>query len=805
VAVIRPTPAGAPLAALFLVSMSALAFEIAMTRYFAVATWSEYGYWVISIVLAGFAFSGVAMALAPAWFARHRATLLAILPPMLVLSQAGGYWLATQNAFNPLELQNSATVWPQLGQIGCYYAELLPFYALAGLFISLCFQAEPARLGRVYGTDLIGAGAGALGVLLLMFVAPPFRLVACLLVVPAAAGCCVQPRLPVILASVAALALGEAVLLGNDHAHINDFKSIYAPMHAPGSRMLATLARPGGLYSMLGDFTERVDTDLSNNAGMLGLPDPPPAFGLYRDGNRIAALPRGAVDARYAPATLAALPYTLLAHPRVLLGGASGGFRIGEAIALGAASIDASEPEPVLRGIIRNGIGGSPPMGAADSVHLRADPPIALARNHYDLVDLSGDFLESAEANASFFTADAITAYIAAVRPAGLVSIPVSIREFPAYATRMLATVRRALADAGIADPLRHVIVYRSAWNVRILISPSPFSAAQITAARAWCDARSFDVSYYPGIEIVAARKDIYNDLPDVSFDSGEVTSGEGAHDAVADEAGLILAGGTPASARSFDLSPSTLDRPGLNAVLRLSRAGTILQRLELLPQGEVGPLVNLAVLAQATVFALLVLAVPLVATRRARNRLARADLRRAAVYVAALGLGFLMIEIAAIEAASLLLSDRTVAFALVLTIMLICSGVGAMLAQRSGRHGLAIAVGVVMAWCALMLLILPGALIACMGLGYAARVALIVVATAPVSVALGLPFPLGLARLGPGGALPWAWGLNGAFSVVATPLANLIAIKQGHARLLEVAVLLYGLILVSFPRLPRP
>jgi hypothetical protein len=812
--VIRPAQAGAPLAgaplaALFLVSMSALAFEIALTRYFAVATWSEYGYWVISIVLAGFAFSGVAMALSPGWFARRRGTLLAVLPPLLVLSQAAGYWLATQNAFNPLELQNSATVWPQLGQIGLYYAELLPFYTLAGLFISLCFQAEPTRLGRVYGTDLIGAGAGALGVLLLMFVVPPFRLVACLLVVPAAAGCCVRPRLPVMLASLAALALGEAALLGNDHARINDFKAIYAPLHAPGSRTLATLARPAGLFTVLGDFTERVDTDLSNNAGMLGLPDPPPAFGLYRDGNRIAALPRGVVDARYAPATLAALPYALLPHPRVLLGGASGGFRVAEANALGAVSVDASEPEPVLRGIIRNGIGGSPPMASTSAVRLLADPPIALARNHYDLVDLSGDFLESAEANASFFTADAIAAYIGAVRPARLVSIPVSIREFPAYATRMLATVRLALAEARVDDPLRHVIVYRSAWNVRILVSPAPFSAAQIAAARAWCDARSFDVSYYPGIDVVAARKDIYNDLPDVSFDSGEVTSGEGAHDAVADEAGLVLGGGTPASARSFDLSPSTLDRPGLNAVLRLSRLSTILSRLELLPQGEVGPLVNLAVLAQAIVIALLVLAVPLAATRRARARiertdLGRADLSRAAVYFAALGLGFLMIEIAAIEAASLLLSDRTVAFALVLTSMLIFSGIGAMLAQRAGRHGLGIAVGVVVAWCGLMLVILPGALIGGMQLGYGARVVLIVAATAPVSVALGLPFPLGLARLGSGGALPWAWGLNGAFSVVATPLANLIAIKQGHARLLEAAILLYGLILVSFPRLPK-
>ena len=40
---------------LFLVSLAAVGYEIALTRYFAVAKWSEYGYWVISIVMVGFA------------------------------------------------------------------------------------------------------------------------------------------------------------------------------------------------------------------------------------------------------------------------------------------------------------------------------------------------------------------------------------------------------------------------------------------------------------------------------------------------------------------------------------------------------------------------------------------------------------------------------------------------------------------------------------------------------------------------------------------------------------------------------
>ena len=62
---------------------------------------------------------------------------------------------------------------------------------------------------------------------------------------------------------------------------------------------------PRGHYPLLDDFTERVDTDVSNNAGMLGLPGPPRTFGLYRDGNRIAALPKpGPLDVGYAPAPL---------------------------------------------------------------------------------------------------------------------------------------------------------------------------------------------------------------------------------------------------------------------------------------------------------------------------------------------------------------------------------------------------------------------------------------------------------------------------------------------------------------------
>ena len=304
---------------------------------------------------------------------------------------------------------------------------------------------------------------------------------------------------------------------------------------------------------------------------------------------------------------------------------------------------------------------------------------------------------------------------------------------------------------------------------------------------------------------MVAARANLYNDLPDVSFADAEIVSGDGAHDAVADEAAATLAGKPTASARSFDLSPVTLDRPSLNAVLRLDDLATILRRLELLPQGEVAPLVNVAVLVQAAVIACLVLLVPLLGGARLRGG---ADMARAAVFFPALGLGFLMIEIGAIEQASFLLTDRVLGFALVLTAMLVFSGFGSFVSGRlagSERPGLTVAVVVIVAWCAAALWFLPDALLGVLAWPLAARVAIVVVAMAPVSVALGLPFPLGLGRLeeggGGGGALPWAWALNGAFSVVATPLANLLVLEQGHARVFQTALVLYLVALIAFPR----
>ena len=879
--------------ALFLVSAASVGYEIALTRYFAVAKWSEYGYWVISIVMAGFALSGVALSLARPWAARHGAALLRWLPAALLVAAAAGFHLTAGNPFNPLQLQNAATWAPQIGNIALYYAALLPFFFLTGLFVGVCFILDDRRIGLVYGFDLTGAGTGAALTLALMWLVPPFDLVAALLPLLALAGLASADLASADLASAGlasaglaaaglaargarasaaaaclALVAAEALLLLASPARYNDFKAIYAPLHVQGSAVLSQVRSPRGFYELLDDFTERVDDDLSNDAALLGLPGPPSTLGLYRDGGRIAGLPRGpALDVGYAAAGLDALPYALLRRPSVLMMGASGGFRARSALALGAADVTAIEPDPVLRRLVRAALageghagpvsagpapadeghaeeglagGGHADQGLADqglagkdtvtqaapghdlaarlseALRLSGAGPLAAARSgrRYDLVDISADFADSAEAGEAAFTTEALASDLRALRPGGLLSIPVSIRDLPAYALRGLAAVRDALAAIGVADPAPDIAVVRSAWNVRILVAPDGLGVDRVAALRRFCDDRSFDVSYVPGLDVAAARPAIYNDLPAVSFDEGTITSGEGAHDAVADEAQAILAGQPTPSSEAFDLRPATLDRPFAYDILRLAHLRTVLRRLELLPQAEIGQLVNVAVLAQAVVLAALVLLVPLLSGARIRGT---GRVLGPAVTFASLGLGFLFIEMFLIGRASLYLEDRTAAFSLVLTGMLVFSGVGSMLAgrvRRLRRVGAAI-----LAWCVLVGLGLEPLMLASLGWPWVARAAGVLALLAPVSVALGVLFPLALARgtqaggagcgagegtVGPG-FLPWAWALNGAFSVVATPLANLVAFHSGYGVVLLCGGLLYGLALLFFPRPSAP
>src|SRR6185369_5342216 len=135
---------------LFLVSAASVGFEIQLTRFFAIASWAEYGYWVISIVMVGFSMSGVALSVFGAFFRKRSASFLSLIPWILPVAAVLGFYAATLVPFNPLELQNKDLWQGQLWNIGKYYLALFPYFFLADLFIGLNFISFQKEVPRLY-------------------------------------------------------------------------------------------------------------------------------------------------------------------------------------------------------------------------------------------------------------------------------------------------------------------------------------------------------------------------------------------------------------------------------------------------------------------------------------------------------------------------------------------------------------------------------------------------------------------------------------------------------------------------------
>ena len=192
----------------------------------------------------------------------------------------------------------------------------------------------------------------------------------------AAAGACRA------LAALLALAGSEAAAARRRPRRLQRLQGdLRAAAHA-GRAQVAEVRSPRGLYALLDDFTERVDTDVSNNAGMLGCPArrSPSACIATATGSPRCRSPAQA-DAAYAPAALDALPYTLLPQPAVLLAGAPAGSACAGAGPGRALTSTALEPEPVLLGAVRDGLGPAPaaagrPAGPA----LAGEPARAISR-----------------------------------------------------------------------------------------------------------------------------------------------------------------------------------------------------------------------------------------------------------------------------------------------------------------------------------------------------------------------------------------------------------------------------------------
>jgi hypothetical protein len=174
-------------------------------------------------------------------------------------------------------------------------------------------------------------------------------------------------------------------------------------------------------------------------------------------------------------------------------------------------------------------------------------------------------------------------------------------------------------------------------------------------------------------------------------------------------------------------------------------------------------------------------------------------------------------VEIAFIQRFVLFLGHPTYALTVVIFLLMLSSGAGSLLSRRwLPRTDLTwIPLVLVVIILLLDVFLLPGRLVALVGLGLVSRMLVSAVILIPLGFVMGMPFPTGLRALAsapapefPAGeksadhAVEWAWAMNAAASVLGSVLAMVIAIQFGLNVTLACGAGAYVLALLLTPTL---
>jgi hypothetical protein len=159
--------------------------------------------------------------------------------------------------------------------------------------------------------------------------------------------------------------------------------------------------------------------------------------------------------------------------------------------------------------------------------------------------------------------------------------------------------------------------------------------------------------------------------------------------------------------------------------------------------------------------------------------------------------MGYMLVQIPALQRFSIYLGHPTYALAVVLFTMILFSGLGSFASDRqlALRPGIALIPALAAALIGLLAFVAQPLIESTISARLPVRCVVVVAAVAPISFLLGFCFPLGLravAQRSPD-ATAWMWGVNGAFGVVASILAVLISMAFGISAAWLLAAGLYA------------
>ena len=154
-----------PLLSIFILSASALAYEVLLIRLFSIVHWHHFAFMVISIALLGYGASGSLITIFRHKLLDNYNSVFIANILLFGLSSICCFIVVQQLPFNTLEILWDSSQWQRL--LLSYLLLTLPFFFVANA-IALTMMRFHQQIPLVYGIDLIGAGIGAVSIMVLL-------------------------------------------------------------------------------------------------------------------------------------------------------------------------------------------------------------------------------------------------------------------------------------------------------------------------------------------------------------------------------------------------------------------------------------------------------------------------------------------------------------------------------------------------------------------------------------------------------------------------------------------------------------
>jgi spermidine synthase len=752
-----------------------LMIELALTRIFSVTMYYHFAFLAISIALFGLSASGVYVYVMRRTFdTRSTASLLTV--HSLLFAAATVLALA---ALVRIRVGLNYSHENLVKMIAIYTLAALPFFS-GGAVISLAITRFRKRVNVVYGADLIGAAAGCLLLLPLLnrFGAPGVVLLAAVL--GGAAALLFSPaRTFARTAALAALAVGipgGLQLMGSAPFDVSNTKGhdedtvLFAKWNS--FSRVAVYDRSHGDWSLSslykGEKPETRFMDIDSAAST-------PIVRFDGDLSKV----------EYLKYELTGLAFHLVKRSpgfSTLVIGPGGGRDLLTALVFGAGRVDGVEVNPIIANDIMLGqfrdFSGS--IYQNPKVNVVVDDGrsyIRRSNERYDVIQASLVDTWAATAAGAYtltentlYTKEAFEDYYDHLTARGVLTITRWVFD----GLRLVSLAQEACASRGCSAK-DHMAIVQQDRVATFLLKKTAFTEKDVEQLRATSNGLGFTVLYAPG-----------------QTDAGN------------DYAKLVLAPDRQAFYDGYhhDVSPTTDTRPFFFHTTKIKdQFQTAFGRSMLFGNGLSALMTLMAI---SVTFVTLFVVGPLVLSG---SELRGSHWPRWLGYFGMLGAGFMLIEVALLQRFVLLLGHPVYSLTVTLFSVLLGTGVGSLISRRISQASLRRIIQLILLAIAgvaiLGIVALPPIINAAISASHAQRIALTVLLIAPAGVLMGMPLPAGIRLMtaNDSALVPWAWGMNGALSVIGATLAVFIAMNWGFsvtlmtgaAIYLTAAVLLHG------------